>query len=429
MRLLRPALLAVLCIFVLVGLLFVPFHGDESTIIFMSRDWFRLAQQGDFAGVAFRSPPPNPEYAENQDLRLLNGVISKYLMGFGWSFVGDESALNRQWMWGADWESNLTQGHIPNDRLLMVTRFTSALCAVLSVIVIFQIGSHVVGAQAGLIGAVIYALLPIFLVNGRRAMFEGAFALTHALLIWASLIAASRYQRSRQGWGGWLLVGAATGLALSSKHTALLLAIPVFVGLIWIGRRSLGQTLIRAAAAGLIAGAIFMVLNPAWWNNPLGAAREVLRLRTSMLQIQIDLFGAFQNLSERLAAPFQFIFGSPQYFEDPRGWGQWVGEQIRVYEASGMAGIAPGAVTGLFLLLIGSALLVVRFREQPSPLIPLLGWISLFLYVSIVITNPLPWARYYLPLAQPFAVIAGAGGYALLRLSALLVGRTRTSTS
>ena len=68
--------LGLLVIYILSGADLVPFHGDEATQIYMSRDYAYQFLERDLGKIYFNLNPANPA---EQDLRLLNGTVSKYL--------------------------------------------------------------------------------------------------------------------------------------------------------------------------------------------------------------------------------------------------------------------------------------------------------------------------------------------------------------
>lgn len=84
-RLLDVLLVCALAGYVLAGTALAPFHGDESTLIYMSRDFFAQFVQGDVARLRYSSPPAS---AQEQELRLLNGSLSKMLIGLSWALQG-----------------------------------------------------------------------------------------------------------------------------------------------------------------------------------------------------------------------------------------------------------------------------------------------------------------------------------------------------
>src|SRR4051812_47676514 len=96
-----------LLLYIVAGILLVPFHGDESTIIYMSHDWYQIVQAHDLSSILYRESSSDSKFKQNQDLRLLNGVISKYGIGLSAMIAGfSENALNEPWDWGSDWWVN-----------------------------------------------------------------------------------------------------------------------------------------------------------------------------------------------------------------------------------------------------------------------------------------------------------------------------------
>ena len=82
----------------------------------------------------------------------------------------------------------------------------------------------------------------------------------------ASVALAARWTR-RGGWGTWLLAGAMAGLAVGSKFSAVLLALPLAVAALYrLPTASLGRKALivagRLAAAGAVVLAVFVLTNP-----------------------------------------------------------------------------------------------------------------------------------------------------------------------
>ncbi len=408
-----------LVLYVMAGVLLVPFHGDESTTIYLSRDWFTLVQAHDLSAVLYRDPPANPRAATDQQLRISNGVLSKYAIGLLSSLAGLSAAdLNDQWLWGADWAYNLDNGHIPTDRLLFIGRLSSALMAALSVAVVFAIARRLGGRGVATLAAFIYAMTPSVLLNGRRAMYEGAFLLTIALVILVG-VALARRMRDHAPFRGWLVLGLVSGLAVASKHTALITVIPVFAALLYLSRYRFRQTLGYALSAAMVTGGVFLALNPAWWGAPLQAPVAVLRWRQELLAGQVKQFGGYADALDRLTALVQQPLGDPQYYEDERGWPQWIGGQIAAYADSGLAGL-PGK---LLVLLVYPAILLAALALPHSPQVALFVAVTLFTAAALLFLTPLPWQRYYLPLALPWAVLCGFGLASVGRLLDRRLGR------
>src|SRR5579864_6076838 len=126
----------ILALYVLAGCALVPFHGDESTILYMSGDFDTLFLRGDLAHIEYHDPPPagDPQAVSKQALRILNGVTSKYIYGLAWRLSGlTVYNLNQQWIWGPDWAYNQSQNTIPTPFLLFIARWASGLLTALSV--------------------------------------------------------------------------------------------------------------------------------------------------------------------------------------------------------------------------------------------------------------------------------------------------------
>src|ERR1041385_6309523 len=94
----------VLILYVLAGVTLAPYHGDESTIIHKGQDVFFLLQ-GNWAAILY-TPNPGTQQVE-QELRLVNGVISEYGIGLAaWLSGMTLKDIPQQWLWGADWNFN-----------------------------------------------------------------------------------------------------------------------------------------------------------------------------------------------------------------------------------------------------------------------------------------------------------------------------------
>ncbi len=179
----RVLWIAALMIYVIAGAAITPFHGDESTQVYMSRDYAYQFIQRDLNLVTFHEPPLS---AQEQDLRLLNGTINKYLIGLAWHLGGFTlTDLNEQWDWGGSWEYNQSSNHAPSPALLTVARLPSAIFLALGVPVMFALGWLTGGAWAAFAASLLYALHPALLINGRRAMMEGSLTFFSLLTVLA----------------------------------------------------------------------------------------------------------------------------------------------------------------------------------------------------------------------------------------------------
>src|SRR5258708_32007769 len=150
--------------------------------------------------------------------------------------------------------------------------------AALSIALVFAIARRVGGPSSAYIAALVYTSMPAVLLNGRRAMFEGATLLAVPLVIAAGLAVASRLGKpdaSKQG-RLWILFGLAVGFGMASKHILIVTIVPVFAALIFVGRRNLARTLAYSFTSAVIAFVLFIALNPTWWSAPLRVPGEVV---------------------------------------------------------------------------------------------------------------------------------------------------------
>ncbi|MHB8625048.1 MAG: ArnT family glycosyltransferase [Aggregatilineales bacterium] len=408
--------LGALIAYVLAGCALVPFHGDESTILYMSRDFDTLFLRGDLAHIEYHDPPPadDPEAATKQDLRVLNGVTSKYLYGMAWWLSGFTAHdLNQQWIWGADWAYNQSQNAIPGPTLLFIARWASGLLTALSVALVFVIGARAGGWRTAYVAAFIYTLTPAVLLNGRRAVFESALLMSTALLIYLVQRMSSKSATSvRTAIGHALILGITAGLTIASKHTDLLIVVAALAALILYPLLTHG--LIRAIGAGLIAmGALvtaalmFLALNASWWSQPLAMPKIILDKRSALLDAQAVNFGPLDTPAKRLIALARESLSSPpQYYESDPKWADWIGTSIQQYQASGLAGFSGvvWTVTVGALAMGGLARGLLRWRR--AGVFAVLCWLMVTA-VGLYALTPLEWQRYYLPMAAPIAVVCG----------------------
>ena len=430
--------LLVLALYVVAGITRVPFHGDESTLIHMSRDYHTLVQRRDLDAVLYAESPDDPSM---QELRLLNGTISKMTIGLAWDAAHlTVDDLNDQWIWGFDdpsgeWDEftyNTAFGHMPDDHLLHVARLPSALFAVLSVWAVFGIARLTTGTRAAAWAAsLMYATTPAVLLNGRRAMMEGSLLAFSTLAAFAALLLIVHLRsgdRGRRLAALTLAFGVMSGFAVASKHPAVITVAALFLALALDPWMRSGGTLrgllawrhiVRLAAAGGVALLVFLALNPAWWSDPLGMPDRVLTLRRQLLDGQVQAVGGYDDPLDRVKGlADEAFFAAPQYYELAY-WRDFVGGDIADYEASGFAGRGTGTVWGVLLAAaFGAGVIALARRWREGPAWSVLVW-GAGTALALVVLTPMQWQRYYLPLQPPLAVIEGIGvgwiGAALVR--------------
>jgi len=417
--------------YVLAGSSQVPFHGDESTTIWMSKDYAYLVE-GDLARVRYNEPPVD---AAEQQLRLITGSLTKYLMGLSWQMSGNTTAdINEQWHWGFDWDWNVTNGHMPSDDLLLIGRWSSALMLMMGVWVMFKIGEIAAGPVAAYSSSLLYAMHPALLLNGRRAMFEGGMILFLLLTVLLGLMFLRR-----QSWDAAFGLGLVAGLALSAKHSAvftvvLVLGICLLI-IVYENRQSLRDVIGGVAKLILTGGitiGVFYVLHPVLWGEGLlTRAQQVIDGRAAMLDGQVNAFGGYETISERLlGAASQIFLLEPQYFEVP-GWGAYIGQAIINYESTYLAGLTSGALLWGILMCVLGVLGVWNLSFRPvsntlySQRLLLIGW-AVGMVLTTALITPIEWQRYYLMAILPLVMTVGVGLSAVIRFGLRMRGPVST---
>ncbi len=414
-----------LALYILAGAAIAPFHGDESTLMIMGRDYHYLAVEGDLSKLLYDGAwRVNPH---EQHLRIVNGAISKYIYGWLQALNGiDPGDLNRNWHWGRGYDWNAGRGALPDGDLLRQARLASALQLALAAAACFQFVKICVNRPTAWLASALFALQPNMLINGRRAMMEGSHILGMMLL----LMAAACLIRERR-WRHYVLLGFCGGLAIAAKHPNAIICALVYLACAWkpLGqlagdwRRSSWQ-LLGLALAGFITILVFLLLNPAWWDDPLAVAAAVVAERQKLLGNQVDLFGGYQSLAQQASGFFEFAFvGARQYFE-VAAWNDYpvITAQIAEYESSGLGGLlfygASGRLGLAIMLLCGyGAYSLARDEGIMREIKILLGiWMAGSALWTLWLT-PLPWARYYLPLLPAVILLLSC---ALIRLVQLL---------
>jgi hypothetical protein len=278
--------LLLLGVYIFWGMVRVPFHGDESTLIRMSMDFAYIFEDHAIQNVVYN--PNAGDRPVEQETRKQTGAIDPLTIGLAWTIAGmDRSGLNGFWIWYPpgridEWTYNALRGNLPDTRLLDIARIPSTLFMALSIVVVFVIALGLSRSRpAAWIAAFLYATTPSILVNGRRAMQEGALLLFTSLVVLCALFLLQAIRERNLHWRrillGYGLLGLFSGLALASKHTSVLIIAPMYLVvfiLLWSGGKELDprerkvsrfHLLAGAFGSGLLGISVFYILTPIWW--------------------------------------------------------------------------------------------------------------------------------------------------------------------
>ncbi len=434
---LPPALwLMALSAYILAGVALTPFHGDEAMQITMSRDAFTGLVEGQWSALLV-----NPPYTVDSPgwLRLINGSINAFTLGLTLHLNGYRAdQLPPLWVWPMSVEDNRERGSLPSDAMLHLSRLPSSLFLCLSVVALFAIGQQLGGQAAAYLASGLYALHPVLLLNGRRAMMEGSLL---AFGLWALLLALL-IARGRDQWQMWLALGVVGGLTLASKHSGVIYLAGAMGGIVVSGWLRQGwryrPPVMRLALTGMLTLVVFIGLSPALWNDPAARLSDLLRERQRLLESQVvaDPAGVVPLSGRVQGIVTQPFLSAPQYYEA----GFWAGSplvqgQISRYQASPWGGLPTGNLIGWALTALATWggwvmmwpvfqrvwSLVRRNAARRASDFEQTDWGAALVAVWLIVTlatlliNPLPWQRYALPLIPLTILLAAIGTVNLIQ--------------
>ena len=428
--------LALLAVYIVAGAALAPFHGDESTLLYMGRDYHYLFVDGDLSKVIYdlKWPEEKPELT----LRLLNGTVSK--MAYGWVMASNGSVLadyDTRWDWGDDYEGNRARDKIPEAQLLQQARRTSAVQLALAAAVFFQFVRTALNRPTAYLASALFALHPNVLINGRRAMMEGSH-LFGLMLVLAAGVVLIRERR----WWMYVALGLCAGFSVAAKHPNAIASGLVFLACFiaplyqlyskpvqrW---RTAAAHLLGMLTSGILALLVFLLLNPGWWRYPVEAARQAYTFRTYLMRKQLAGDNAYGSIAEKVRGFFDYVFAAEHQYFEVADWAEFdvISDQIASYESSGLAGILFGGTSlagmiCLVLVVLGAIHLARNSAVAASIRFLMLVWISGSALFTLLLT-PLPWARYYLPLAPALVVLVSYALVASARAISQLVGPMR----
>lgn len=390
----------------------VPFHPDESTQIFMSRDVQMLFSQP--SSLFY-----NPDHPENlrQKYRLIDPPLSRWFIGCA-QLIFNLPPLPSDWDWARTWEDNVQMRALPSKDTLFISRLSVSFVFPLLLFLAFRTGETIAGKSTAWLNLIFTATNALILLHTRRAMAE-------SLLLFFSCL--SIYLMIEQKQSAWL-IAIPVALAFNAKYSAA----PLFLaGLIfWLltstkKRVPIRQTLKCVALYSIIFVSITLLLNPVLWSNPFEAIMAAVTERQSLLFAQTQTIGGYnpaqtpQTIPARLLALMAQVFIAPPAIADIGNYLAATEMQTKIYLSRPWNNLTNGFFIGGFffaLSLIGLIWMICDAwhsrHELVNPVILLL--IAFVLQLAGIVTGlPLSFQRYYIPLIpfltlfMAFAVTSG----------------------
>jgi hypothetical protein len=419
-----------LAFYVFAGMMLVSFHGDETNHIFNSHDYATLfihQRPQDLLVYDLRG-------SDAAFLRILDSSVARYSIGLSWHLAGlsEDDLPKSGWNWTQRYRENVAEGLRPSYPLLYAARLSSTVYLAGSIIVMFAMGWQFGGRPVAYLASGLYALNPVILLNGRRALQEGSL-LFFGLLTILIVVMMSRKQDNGKAvsWRWWLGLSITGALTLASKNNGFIF---VASALGWIGvttifgrdKSRLVLTIGKAALSAVITLALFIALSPGLWSDPVSRLGDVYRERLDQMEKQTR---ALQDgplpLHDRAAALLMQPFIAPPEFFETRSWVNLapIMSEVNTYLRSVWGGVRLGLFGGIVVnVLAGWGIIICIGSVGARRALPLQDtglYIGLLLWlvvtVAVSLANPLPWQRYFVPVIPVLVLLAGIGLWGIIR--------------
>ena len=389
-------------IFYIGNLSSVPFHPDESTQIFMSNDLELIFN--DTSEIIFQSPQ---SIGLKEKYRLLDAPISKYLIGVSRVISGQE-ALSQDWDWSKSWSEN--SNAFPGHDLLFSSRLIISLLFFGSIVFMYLISKSIFSNNKIPVMAILmfFSFNALLLLHTRRAMAEGVllFFLLLSLYslhklppkwIWASSIPIS--------------------LAINAKQSLIFL-VPIGIILIIFYHALKWKTLlIQFALFTSLLFALWYVLNPISWKEPIAVAKIMINQRRELSSEQYNAIEsvtpefALKNVSEKMIALVAQSFILPPAPQDVSNYETNLDISITNYFQNLLhRGLLRNFFFGTILFLLTIWGLGWSFFDLPKKQLIIFSLSFVLLIIEILVFINVPFQRYYLPMI-PFVIIFSIIGF------------------
>jgi 4-amino-4-deoxy-L-arabinose transferase-like glycosyltransferase len=406
-----------ICIFLFWGVRFIPFHPDETSLLYQSRDFEKL-----FSDPLSLRWNRAKEGELDQTYRELNPPLPKYILAIGRILGGFNSKrVSVDWNWSRSWEENEQAGALPPIELLEAARSASTIMLLSAILILYFCGKWMKDRQAGYIAALAFGTHALVLLHGRRAMAEGT------LLFSVSLVILGAFLGNRRPW----LAGLSSSLAACSKLSAAALFPFGLLSVVWsTSEERLSTTKILRDLLIFITvfGITFFSLNPLLWTNPLGALKAIYQARLEFLEEQIDLIRVLapdqvlDSPLQRLMVMLAHLFIASPQMAEAGNYSAQTSAIEKAYLAHPLHNLLRGMIGGAITLSLTALGMAFSFLErkgedpQKTRMAGLLFAGTLIQSIALLWANPLPFQRYYVPLIPFICLWIGTGGSTLLHL-------------
>ncbi len=265
------------------------------------------------------------------------------------------------------WDSSIS----PLKKLVVDARTLATGVSSLAIASTYYLGFMVAGPISGLLAAMLLGYYSFFKNLSTMVMMDQLLLILLNLQFICVLALSKRKPRSLPLF---LFLGVVTGLALSTKLSAL---IPTAISYIYLSVSSFyfkRKSLKNICISIILAASIFVTLHPPLWNNPVEGIQKMLSWRLGQIQTQSNIEYIPLSLGDKVTYSLDEIFTSWNKTNQP---------------------------TLVYSLLIAGLVAFIATAKSNSTF-AIIGLLNILAFLAIL---PIKWNRYLLPIMPTVAVL------------------------
>lgn len=378
----------------------IPFHPDESTHIYMSKDFVSL-----FSDPLVLSWEGDPLLSDEERIRAIDAPLAKYIIG-GIRELFSIPVLAADWDWSLSWEENRSAGALPSKNQLISARAAITVFLPISLWLYYLAFKKVLPGITALVAVSLLGLNPLFLLHGRRAMSEGILMMGIALFLWTVT------RERRNPW----LIGLALGICINAKHSTLGLLPAAYLAVILLPGLPLDlkKAGVNILKTSLVIILTFLLLNPFYWKDPLTALKTGVEARFNLAgEQQEDHLAQSGKLKKTIPGLVLNLYFSPVQTEEVGNYQSETQDTSDRYLSSPFHNLGRSILGGSILLtltLAGIGRVFLKYtnndpNERNRFLVIAIGTLGICGFTIFL----LPWQRYVMPLLPFIYGWIGAG--------------------
>lgn len=372
----------------------VPFHPDEATQIYMSRD-VNLLLSNPSSLIYHQDTNLSPE----QRYRLIDSPLTRTIIGFSRN-IFHLKPLSADWNWSLTWKENQINGALPSKPLLLLARISLGVFVPIGLIFFFLILKKLIPWQLSLLVALFLGMNASFLVHTRRSMAEGISFALYFLILYLCIQFPQKI----------ILLGLAVGFGLLTKQTILpVVFIPVIFWFIDLLRKKGFVSFIKSISVylGLIL-LIYYLFNPIIWEDPIHITALQVQTRLAFSQSQAVEYSmlssplAVNSFLTRIIPWLANTFFAPPAYFDVGNYKIDLLPEIASYQSNFLNTFISGWLAGgilLFLSLlgfIGITRKIGKLLQKQNHYFLIIMVLSLTQTAFVLFFFPITFQRYYL---------------------------------